>query len=1026
MPAKKKTTPGTHSSRGKSKKQPVRREIGSLIFLFLTVLMLVGYFKQDAVFIRWLSVLFKGFFGWAYKIMAIVFLLCAGILLFHRGRKTITPALTCALLIPVDVGGLYELFDGQPADAIRWDSFRELWELGQECGSGGITGGFLSRVFERWFSAFGAGTLFILGLIALIMGSVHITPTSILHAINEAKKNKYTEKPRPERVRNSEREPYAEKRIKEPAGETARSHTKKAQVSGIDVPFDDEPAGKSRDTTAAVENVSSAGNEAPEEKAEKKGFFKKSARSITPLSVDVEPEPVKEEASVSAPTQTNEIYPRSGRDNPAAAGSASSAAAPAKPEPMISKYSEFPRVVSHDSAKRASQPASERGKLSVEEIPVETVEAEVVEAASSSSAGSAVGSGTGNDVDAIFEVFNRSVGTAQTVATARKTAAAATVFAVHDAQEAERNDETITEAEIVQPSAEPLPEIRTSLKLSGEKRSVSSTPAAPAAKEEIAAEKEIAPETASKQDAETQAYVYPDISMLDQPKETNAVDGLEEAQEGMQRLKLALESYGIKNSPIQRAVRGPSVTCYEVKLEPGVRLGQVTALCNDFAMALGVEGVRVAAIPGKAGYIGLEVPNQSVDSVGLRELIDSDEFRSSKSKTAFAIGKNINGQKIIGDVAKLPHLLVAGTTGSGKSVFLNSLILSILYRATPDEVQFILIDPKRVEFGVYNGVPHMRVPVITESKKAQGALEWAVFEMMRRYSTFSEAGARDIDTYNGMIDDPEPGEEIVGEKLPKLIIVIDELADLMMIAGKQVEDSVCRIAQMGRAAGIHLVIATQSPRADIVTGLMKANIPSRVALKVASALESRIILDAGGNAEQLVGHGDLLYVPIGTSKPTRIQGTWVSDRERKRVTDAVKKENAAKEYDASLIHAMDEAVRDKNVPEQKEESDKEEPFDEYDSLLPDAVDIILECGQASVSMLQRRLKLGYSRAARIVDQMEEIGAVGPFEGSKPRKILISKEQWQQRQVLLGSKPRGNRIVPIEEDSPLPDDFDQCQ
>ncbi|MBQ4040489.1 MAG: DNA translocase FtsK, partial [Oscillospiraceae bacterium] len=375
--------------------------------------------------------------------------------------------------------------------------------------------------------------------------------------------------------------------------------------------------------------------------------------------------------------------------------------------------------------------------------------------------------------------------------------------------------------------------------------------------------------------------------------------------------------------------------------------------------------------------------------------LDSTEFKNSASRLTFAIGQNISGDAIVGNIAKMPHLLVAGTTGSGKSVCLNSLILSILYKASPDEVKFIMIDPKMVEFKIYNGIPHLLVPVVTEPKKAAGALQWAVVEMEKRYRYLSDENVRDLASYNEVMKTREDGKT-----LPQLVVVIDELADLMMTASKEVEESIIRIAQMGRAAGVHLVIATQSPRADIITGLMKSNIPARIALQVSSALESRIIMEATG-ADKLLGNGDMLFRKDSGSKPVRIQGTWVSDEEREDVINFIKRSGDA-EYAADVIAQIEKAAEDKNSKSAK----AEEPADEndYDDLLPQAVDVVFNLGQASVSQLQRRLKLGYSRAARIVDQMEELGIIGPFEGSKPRPLLITRQQWQERQFIHGTAP----------------------
>lgn len=504
---------------------------------------------------------------------------------------------------------------------------------------------------------------------------------------------------------------------------------------------------------------------------------------------------------------------------------------------------------------------------------------------------------------------------------------------------------------------------------------------------------------------ETKNYVFPPIELLAKPVPSSG-GGREESAMNKERLESTLHSFGV-NSNICSITRGPSVTRYEMELEPGVKLNKITSLADDIALSLGASGVRIAAIPNKISTVGIEVPNKLISKVYLRDIIDSAEFKGSSSKLTFALGKDISGNAIIGNIAKLPHLLVAGTTGSGKSVCLNSLILSIMYKATPDEVKFIMVDPKMVEFRIYNGIPHLLVPVVTEAKKASGALQWAVTEMMKRYRLFSETGARDLGSYNKLA---EKDETIT--KLPQIVVVIDELADLMLVAAKEVEESICRVAQMGRAAGVHLVIATQSPRADVITGLMKANIPSRIALKVSSSLESRIILDAGGNADKLVGNGDMLYAPIGSTKPLRIQGTWVSDEEREKIIEFLKKSGEA-QYSDEVMHEIDKASEDKNSSGGKEDAGADRESD-YDELLPQAVDIVLDMGQASVSMLQRRLKLGYSRAARIVDQMEDMGVVGPFEGSKPRQLLITKAQWQEMQYVQGTAPA---------DAPVEDDYD---
>ncbi len=480
-----------------------------------------------------------------------------------------------------------------------------------------------------------------------------------------------------------------------------------------------------------------------------------------------------------------------------------------------------------------------------------------------------------------------------------------------------------------------------------------------------------------------QEYRYPPVDLLQSGKAA-AVDGREEMLINRERLQTTLESFGV-DAKIVDITRGPTVTRYDLELAHGVKLNKLTNLADDLALSLGVSGVRIAPIPDKISTVGIEVPNKIVSIVYLREIISSDAFRSAPSKLTFAIGKDIGGKVIVGNIAKLPHMLIAGTTGSGKSVCMNSLILSLLFKASPDEVRLIMIDPKMVELGIYNGIPHLYVPVVTDPKKAAGALQWAVVEMLKRYRLFSEVGVRDLAGYNKI--QTAQG----GQTLPQVVIVIDELADLMMVASKEVEDSICRVAQMGRASGMHLVIATQRPSADVITGLMKANIPSRIAFAVSSGMESRIILDTQG-AEKLVGNGDMLYHPLGSSKPTRIQGAFVTDEERETVINFIK-QNSEPQYNEDIEAQIEQVAEAKSAKEP--EPEESGGFSEYDELLPQAVEVIFETKQASVSMLQRRLKLGYSRAARIVDQMEELGIVGPFEGSKPRQIVMTREQWEE-------------------------------
>ncbi|MBR5020778.1 MAG: DNA translocase FtsK, partial [Oscillospiraceae bacterium] len=478
------------------------------------------------------------------------------------------------------------------------------------------------------------------------------------------------------------------------------------------------------------------------------------------------------------------------------------------------------------------------------------------------------------------------------------------------------------------------------------------------ANEAAASAQEVTAEIEKAKEAPKVVYKYPPIDLLKHPGRS-AADGTAEMKRNSLRLNETLESFKI-DAHIINVTRGPSVTRYEVELDKGVRLNKLTTVADDIALSLGVTSVRIAPVPGKISVVGIEVPNMAVTTVALREVIDSREFKTSNSKSTFAVGKDIGGSCIVGNIAKMPHMLIAGTTGSGKSVCMNSIIISLLYKAAPEEVKLIMVDPKMVELGIYNDIPHLLIPVVTDPKKAAGSLQWAVTEMMRRYKMMSDAGVRDLESFNSIVE-----SEQEGEKLPQVVIIIDELADLMLVAAKEVEDSICRIAQMGRAAGMHLIIATQRPSSDVITGLMKANIPSRIAFSVASAMESRIILDTQG-AEKLVGKGDMLFAPIGTGKPQRVQGCFVTDGEVEAVATYVKN-NFKPSYDTSIMDEIEKTAQQTGKKSGAPEPEANAEEMEGDEMLPQAVEVVFDTKQASVSMLQRRLKLGYARAARIMD-----------------------------------------------------------
>ncbi len=501
---------------------------------------------------------------------------------------------------------------------------------------------------------------------------------------------------------------------------------------------------------------------------------------------------------------------------------------------------------------------------------------------------------------------------------------------------------------------------------------------------------EIAEEVAQQaEELPSAVYQIPPIDFLNKGKSyADDPNAGRELREKADLLTSVLQSFNV-SVRITNIARGPSVTRYEVQPAAGVKVSKITSLADDIALALAAEGVRIEApIPGKAA-IGIEVPNTNKDMVSLRELLEVRQFTESKSKLTFAVGKDISGNLIFGDIAKMPHMIIAGTTGSGKSILTNSIIMSLLYHATPSEVKLILIDPKIVEFRVYDGIPHLLIPVVTDPKKAAGALNWAVQEMLSRYQTFAETGVRDLGDYNRLC---EENPDI--KPMPQIVIAIDELADLMMAASKEVEDSICRLAQMARAAGMHLIIATQRPTTDIITGLIKANIPSRVALTVKSQIDSRTILDSAG-AEKLLGRGDMLYMPNGQPKPVRVQGCYVSTQEIEKVVQFIK-QDATAEYDKTIMDAVDQMAV---VAEEKGGVPSEEAVAAGDDdLIEQAIEVVVSAGQASTSNLQRRLKLGYARAARIMDELEEMGIIGPYEGAKPRRVLMSKLQYEERRM----------------------------
>lgn len=516
-------------------------------------------------------------------------------------------------------------------------------------------------------------------------------------------------------------------------------------------------------------------------------------------------------------------------------------------------------------------------------------------------------------------------------------------------------------------------------------------------------------------------YHFPPVQLLSLSKNNNDRNASEEMHNNAKKLIDTLDSFNVKAS-IVNICRGPSVTRYELSPAPGVKISKITNLSDDIALNLAANGVRIEApIPGKAA-VGIEVPNKVVSMVTMRELIDSDEFRRGKSKLTCVLGKDISGEIVVTDLSKLTHLLIAGTTGSGKSVCVNSILMSILYKAKPDEVKLLLIDPKMVEFTKYRSIPHLLIPVVTDAKKAAGALGWAVSEMEQRYKILSEYYCKNIDAYNELIDENlkymaenppvenEDGElvqpvlernglPVPKEKMPRIVIAIDELADLMMAAPSEVEEYIARLAQKARAAGMHLLVATQRPTVNVITGLIKANIPSRIALKVSSNIDSRTILDFSG-AEKLIGRGDMLFLPVGAPKPMRVQGCYASDEEIEGVTNYIKKSSSA-QYNAEIEEKI-KRIAAEEIAQGKKSDDRGGDDIEIDSKMEDAIKCVIEAGQASTSLIQRRLKVGYARAGRMIDDMEQMGIVGPHQGSKPRDVLMTYNEWLERRNIMGS------------------------
>ena len=989
--AAKRTTAAKSTSRtaGSAKqnspaKTPRRREVMALLCFLLSIFTFIGYWNSEGAFIGLFCGFAKGLIGRGFYALPPVLFLCAAILTFHRGRPVRLRTIS-ALVLTVIIGAMLHLFLETPTYEMSLEMFAQLWHGGRALEAGGVISGGLSELFQWAFAKAGAGTVFICAAFFFLLAATNKTIAGIIDWIKARERREYILEPEPE---PRQREPRPREQ-----NATAAQRTK---TESIDIPIDENAGAKDAKQSGRRGRV---------------GFFSGTPRVKTPDQLITEYSPAEREAKQSSPDA-------GAKDSAVAETVAADISAidsvpsdPVPSDPIEAKDNEKEEVIdmpldipfmetrTASSGNRSSTASSrafgERVSAFVPpEMPTDTPVNMSVDMPTDMSTDMSTGvqDGSPNGGKDQHEAASALNGQqpAQTADSGQSAEALNSMLGQISAVEGANQ---LGQQTIGMPFGE-------SQNGAGQRESTDPMSASDTIKGESTQGVDDGigssfDQSINEEIAEPiEVYNYPPLDLL-----TMGAPGLlsgddEEVQTNSQRLESAFRSFGV-NVTISNTTRGPAVTRYEAELEAGIKLSRLTGLADDIALSLGASGVRIAAMPNKISTVGIEVPNKTISTVNLRDIIESNEFQSAESKMTFAVGMDISGEAVVGNISKLPHLLVAGTTGSGKSVCLNSLILSILYKATPEEVRFIMIDPKMVEFKVYNSIPHLLVPVVTDVKKASGALQWAVVEMMKRYALFSETNARDIEGFNQIARSSEEYETI-----PHVIVVIDELADLMMMAAKEVEESVCRVAQMGRAAGMHLVIATQSPRADVITGLMKANIPSRIALKVSSALESRIILDAGGNADKLVGNGDMLYAPIGTTKPLRVQGTWVSDKERENVVEFIKS-GGESHYSDEVIDEIEKAAAEKS---NSEKSKDDQNNSDYDELVPQAVEVIFETKQASVSMLQRRLKLGYSRAARIVDQLEEMGIVGPFEGSKPRTVLVTRDQWHQMQYINGTAP----------------------
>ena len=1042
------TSKNTASGSGKaasaaSSRDPIRnRRLKVFFCLMLAFFAFIGCFTKEGIFIWFFRRFMQGLIGKGFYFLPVALVFCAAMLEYVRDRP-LSGRITCTLLLTVTMGALLHLFRCTTAFPWSWKLLGELYDSGilaGEAGSGGTVAGLIAVLFESLFNRVGAAIVLILGTVFLLFTAVDVTIAALIDRGREQSKQKVEEwriRREEERILSEERRKAAEEAVRERRESAERaeraaaesdlglealprhpvtasaprteqrtaSRTKKSD-SFFDIPLDDDPAPAEKPAPGPVSKPAAkktAGpipadpekpvRPVPDSPAPRKDWLTEM------LNKDRERAEAKKQAEARKQAESP-ARPKPPAADPKATDTADAAAAAVFAWLNGSRSDPSSKIVH-----TAIHPKASPSPVEVEKVPSVHI------------------SGTASDelpLQPLPEEPEEEPAEAAVPPEEPVRAERSEQPPVRPVSTAIRAKERTPEPEKpaitpqVPPAAKPAPvtlkpsvtpeaAAEAAAVLADEKaaKAVEKAETARARAEMVATIEE---NLAGEAEQKTPPYVFPPLELLTAGAVGDSDEGLEEMTVNAKRLNAAIKSFGIP-AEICDVVRGPTVTRYEVELEQGVKLNRLTNLADDIALALGASGVRIAPVPDKISIVGIEVPNKKTTTVYLRDILDTPAFQDKAGALPFAVGKDIGGAAIVGDISKLPHLMIAGTTGSGKSVCMNSLILSLLYKCSPEDVRLIMVDPKMIELGIYNGIPHLLIPVVTDPKKAAGALQWAVMEMLKRNALLAESGARDIAGYNRLM------EREGGQKLPRMVILIDELADLMMTAAKDVEDSICRIAAVGRAAGIHMVVATQRPSADVITGLMKANISSRIAFAVDSALNSRIILDTSG-AEKLVGKGDMLYSPIGMGKPVRVQGTFVTDEEREDVIGFVKQQGLA-QYSREL---QDEIERSAEKDSKKSDSDEDADsgdMGELDELFDDAVDVVLDSKQASVSMLQRRLKLGYARAARIVDQMEEQGVVGPYEGSKPRQVLLTRAEWNAM--------RGIESMPDSEDAADPED-----